>query len=67
MSKVQYFREQAARAERLARNTLDAVTVERLVEASRDYRSLADLLEFCPEPDLQIPPASDLPRECQRF
>jgi hypothetical protein len=45
MSKVQYLREQAARAERLASPALDAVTVERLLAMSREYRSLAEQLE----------------------
>lgn len=49
MSQVQYLREQATRAERLARGVMDAVTVERLVEASKEYRRLADRLEIAPE------------------
>lgn len=45
MTRAQYFREQAIRADRLARNVLDTVTVARLTEASRDYRQQADMLE----------------------
>ncbi|MET0968724.1 MAG: hypothetical protein ABWY18_05935 [Tardiphaga sp.] len=51
MSQVRYLREQAARAERLARNMMDAVTIQRLVEASREYRQLADRLELCSDRD----------------
>lgn len=56
MSQIQYLREQAARAERLARGVMDAVTVERLVEASREYRRLADCLEVGPQ---QAPAPTD--------
>lgn len=45
MTRIEYLREQAQRAERLARNVLDAVTVARLLEASEDYRRQADRLE----------------------
>jgi hypothetical protein len=45
MTSVQYLREQAIRAERLAKTILDTVTVTRLVEASHDYRQEADRLE----------------------
>ncbi|UGV25827.1 hypothetical protein E0H22_09095 [Rhodopseudomonas boonkerdii] len=45
MTRIEYLREQAQRAERLARNVLDAVTVTRLLEASEDYRRQADRLE----------------------
>jgi hypothetical protein len=59
MSKAQYLREQAARAERLASPALDAVTVERLLAISREYRSLADQLEnasgSATEPDTRLP------------
>lgn len=58
MDRIQYFREQAARAERLARSVMDAVTVERLVEASREYRQLADRLEGSPEHDFASTPAA---------
>jgi hypothetical protein len=43
MTRVQYLREQAIRAERLAKTILDTVT--RLVEASQEYRQEADRLE----------------------
>ena len=59
MNKVQYLREQAARAERLASPALDAVTVERLLAMSREYRSLAEQLENASpsamEPDARLP------------
>jgi hypothetical protein len=45
MTQIEHLREQAERAERLARNVLDAVTVAQLLEASEDYRSQADRLE----------------------
>ena len=45
MTQIEHLREQAQRAERLARNVLDAVTVARLLEASEDYRQQADRLE----------------------
>lgn len=45
MTRIEYLREQAQRAERLARNVLDAVTVARLLEASEDCRRQADSLE----------------------
>ena len=45
MSKVEYLREQAARAERLASPALDALSVARLLAMSREYRSLADQFE----------------------
>ena len=45
MTQIEHLREQAQRAERLARNVLDAVTVARLLEASEDYRRQADRLE----------------------
>ncbi|MEZ0221491.1 hypothetical protein AB7714_29745 [Tardiphaga sp. 1201_B9_N1_1] len=45
MTRVQHLREQAIRAERLAKTILDAVTVTRLVEASHAYRQEADRLE----------------------
>jgi len=45
MNRVQYLRDQAMRAERLARTILDAVTVSRLIEASHEYRQEADRLE----------------------
>jgi hypothetical protein len=45
MTRVQYLREQAIRAERLAKTIMDAVTFTRLVEASHAYRQEADRLE----------------------
>lgn len=45
MTQIEHLREQAQRAERLARNVLDAMTVARLLEASKDYRREADRLE----------------------
>lgn len=45
MTQIEHLREQAQRAERLARNVLDAITVARLLQASQDYRHEADLLE----------------------
>ena len=51
MNRVQYLRDQAMRAERLARTILDAVTVSRLIEASHEYRQEADRLEQCESSD----------------
>lgn len=45
MTQIEHLREQAQRAERLARCMLDATTVARLLEASEDYRQQADRLE----------------------
>lgn len=45
MSKIQYLREQAARAERLARSVLDTVTVGRLQAFAAECRSKAKSLE----------------------
>ena len=44
MSKIQYLREQAARAERLAQAGFDHVTTERLKQAAREYRMQAEQL-----------------------
>jgi hypothetical protein len=44
MSKVQYLREQAARADRLARAAFDSVTTKRLQQAAKDYLLEADQL-----------------------
>jgi hypothetical protein len=60
MSKVQYLREQAARAERLASPALDAVTVERLLAMSREYRCLAEQLESAS--GMAMEPGAPLPR-----
>jgi hypothetical protein len=43
MTEFQYLQEQAARAERLARNILDAVTVERLKAFAAECRAKAEL------------------------
>jgi hypothetical protein len=45
MSRIQYLKEQAARAERLARSMLDTVTVERLQAFAAECRSEAKILE----------------------
>jgi hypothetical protein len=49
MTRVQYLRDQAARAERLARGALDHLTIERLTTLSIEYRAMADMLELTPE------------------
>ena len=41
MTEFQYLQDQAARAERLARNILDAVTVERLLAFAAECREKA--------------------------
>jgi hypothetical protein len=53
MNRVQYLREQAARADRLARGAFDNLTTERLRQAARDYLSEADRLaaRFSTEPE----------------
>jgi hypothetical protein len=45
MTKFQYLQEQAARAERLARSILDAVTVERLQAFAAECRAKAKTLD----------------------
>ena len=45
MTDVEHFRAASRRAERLARNMLDALTTERLMEAARFYDLQADQLE----------------------
>ena len=47
MHKVEYLLEQAARAERLARSILDAVTVERLQAFAAECRTQAKVLNKC--------------------
>jgi hypothetical protein len=42
MSKVRYLKEQAARADRLARAAFDDLTTERLQQAAKDYLREAD-------------------------
>jgi hypothetical protein len=49
MTEFQHLQEQAARAERLARNMLDAVTVERLQAFAAECREKAKL-EVAGEP-----------------
>jgi len=48
MSKVQHLLEQAARAERLARSVLDAVTVDRLQAFAAECRTQAKTLNEQP-------------------
>jgi hypothetical protein len=45
MTKFQYLQEQAARAERLARSILDAVTAERLQAFAAECRTMAKTLD----------------------
>jgi hypothetical protein len=45
MTKFQYLQEQAARAERLARSILDAVTAERLQAFAAECRAKAKTLD----------------------
>lgn len=44
MNTVQYLREQATRAERLARMASDSLTTERLQQAAKDYLLQAEQL-----------------------
>jgi hypothetical protein len=44
MSRVEHLREQAARADRLARAALDNLTTTRLRQAAKDYLREADQL-----------------------
>ena len=44
MSRIQYLREQAARAERLAQGGFDRLTTERLKQAARDFQMQAEQL-----------------------
>jgi hypothetical protein len=44
MNRVQYLREQAAKAERLARMASDSLTTERLQQAAKDYLLQAEQL-----------------------
>ena len=44
MSRIQYLREQAARAERLSQGGFDRLTTERLGQAARDFRMEAEEL-----------------------
>lgn len=45
MSEIEHLRAASRRADRLARNMLDALTIERLKEAARFYSHQADQLE----------------------
>jgi hypothetical protein len=45
MTQIEHLRAQAQRAERLARHVVDAITIDRLLEASAEYRRQADGLE----------------------
>ena len=45
MSKIEYLRQQAARAERLAHGILDAVTVQRLQAFAAECRTQAKALD----------------------
>lgn len=56
MTRVQYLRDQAARADRLSRGALDALTIERLTGLSAEYRQMADQLELTPELALATEP-----------
>ncbi len=47
MTEFQYLQEQAARAERLARSMLDAVTVERLLAFAAECREKAERESAC--------------------
>ena len=44
MSKIEYLREQAARAERFSRMAFDNLTTERLKQAAKDYLLQAEQL-----------------------
>ena len=48
-SQSDYLREQAARAERLARSILDEEASKRLVEASKEFRRQAEELDERPD------------------
>jgi hypothetical protein len=45
MSKIEYLQQQAARAERLARSIMDAVTVQRLQAFAAECRTQAKTLD----------------------
>ena len=51
MSKIEYLQQQAARAERLARDVLDKLTIERLCAYSADCRAQAMTLSDWPQPE----------------
>jgi hypothetical protein len=44
MSRIEFLKQQAARAERLARGAFDNLTVERLKQAAKDYQAEAEQL-----------------------
>ena len=56
MTQAKQLRDQASRAERLARGALDILTIERLTALSVEYRRTADLLELTPELALEVEP-----------
>ena len=51
MNQIQHLQEQAARAERLARNALDTLTVERLSAFAAECRHQIELLAEEPDAD----------------
>ena len=61
MTRVQYLRDQAARADRLARGALDHLTIERLTAFSIEYRQLANQLELTPAMALVVEPVAGRP------
>lgn len=56
MTQAKQLRDQASRAERLARGALDILTIERLTALSIEYRRTADMLELTPELALAVEP-----------
>jgi hypothetical protein len=58
MNKIQHLQDQAARAERLARNALDTLTVERLSAFAAECRQQIDLLAAGPTQMGQEPAAA---------
>jgi hypothetical protein len=61
MSKIDYLRAQAAKADRLAHAVMDALTIERLQSMSRDYQLQADQLAgyFAPRSERSLTPGTD--------
>lgn len=49
MSKIEYLQQQAARAERLAKDVLDRLTVERLQSFAAECREQAKVLDEKPD------------------
>jgi len=56
MTQAKQLRDQASRAERLARGALDILTIERLTALSIEYRRTADMLELTPELAFAVEP-----------